>query len=193
MTAESQSTVRQLRPRPPLPTKTDEEFERAPENRPRGIGTAILFDWSFVAFLVALVVMAAAQRGIASRQAAAAALLAIVLGTPLALLGEALRRGKRPARIIQITASGLIGALNLLGFIRDLSSLLQGTLRFPLNLVALIAGIAIIWGLTRPQTIAWFARVKSSQARARHGSRWLALALLASLVIGVIWCFGTLQ
>lgn len=193
MTAKPQPTMQQLRPRPPLPTKTEEEFERSPENQPRGIGTAVAFDWAFVIFLFALVVVAAAQRGIASRQAAAAALLAIVLGLPIATLGEALRRGKRWARITQITVSGILGALNLLGFIRDFSLLILGTRPMPLNLAALIAGVTIIWGLTRPQTITWFARVKSSQARARHGLRWLACTILASLVIGIVWCIGTLQ
>jgi hypothetical protein len=171
----------------------DEEFDRAPENQPRGITLAIIFDWGLAAFLVALGIVAAAQRGPDSQQAAAAALLAVVLGLPLIALGEALRRGKRPARTVQLIISGLLGALNVVGFIRDLALLLQGIRPGVLNFTALCAGIAIIWGLTRPQTIAWFARVSSARARARRGARWVMLASLASITIGAFWCAVALQ
>jgi hypothetical protein len=192
MSAEPNVTIRP-QPRAPLPTMSQEEFERAPENQPRGITPAIIFDWSLAAFLVALCIVAAAQRGPRSQQAAAAALLAVVLGLPLIALGEALRRGKRPARTLQVITSGLLGALNVVGLIRDISLLLQGTWPGAFNLTALVAGITIIWGLTRPQTIAWFARISSAQARARRGPRWIALAGLASIAIGAFWCVVALQ
>ena len=192
MSTKSNAAIRP-RPRAPLPTMSDEEFERAPENQPRGIALAIIFDWAVAAFLVGLCIVAAAQRGPYSQQAVAAALLAVVLGLPLLALGEALRRGKRPARTVQLVTSGLLGALNVVGFIRDLSLLLQGTRPGAFNITALGAGIAIIWGLTRPQTITWFARISSARARARRGPRWIALAGLASIAIGAFWCVVTLR
>lgn len=192
MSTESNAAIRP-KPHAPLPTVSDDESDRAPENQPRGIALAIIFDWSLAAFLVALCIVAAAQRGPYSQQAAAAALLAVVLGLPLLALGEALRRGKRPARTVQLIISGLLGATNVVGFIRDLSLLLQGTRPGPFNLTALGAGIAIIWGLTRPQTIAWFARISSARARARRGPRWIALAGPASVAIGAFWCVAALR
>lgn len=177
---------RRPRPRPALPTKTAEEFERAPENQPRGVATAIIFDWSLVIFSGALLIIATVQRGPGSRQAAAAAALALLAGLPIALLGEALRRGQRGARPAQIIVSGLVGAVNVVGLMRDLSLLSRGVARPTTNLPALLAGTFVIWGLTRPQTIAWFARIPPARARARHGGRWLLFALGTSFVVGIL-------
>ena len=53
------------------------------------------------------------------------------------------------------------------------------------NIPALAAGLFIIWGLTRPQTIAWFLRISAMRARERHGGSWLLLTLGTSVVIGI--------
>ena len=90
--------------------KTDDEFEQAPENQPRGIATAIIFDWSVMVFLGTLLIVAIVQRGLTSRQAVSAAGLVLLIGLPLVALGELLRRGRRVARPIQIIVSGLIAA-----------------------------------------------------------------------------------
>jgi hypothetical protein len=178
-----------MRPRPPLPTKTNEELERARENQPRGLAVGVVFDWATAMLFGALLVVAIVQRGLDSRQAAAAGFLALVVGLPLVGLGEALRRGRRGARLVQVTVSGLIAAINVVGLIRDLGDLFHGEIPHTTNLPSLLAGIYVIWGLTRPQTIAWFARTKPARVRERHGGRWLQTAIGLSVVIGIIAVF----
>lgn len=181
-----------MRPRPPLPTRTAEELERAPENQPRGIAVAVIFDWAITTLFIALLIVAIVQRGAESRQAAAAGFLALVAGLPLVALGEALRRGRGGARLVQIIVSGVIAAINVVGLLRDLGELVRGEIPRTTNLPALLAGIYIIWGLTRPQTIAWFKRVKPARARERHGGTWLRIAIGASVVIGIVAVFISL-
>jgi hypothetical protein len=185
MTVERQSPALRPRPRAPLPVKTDDEFEQAPENQPRGIATAIIFDWSVMVFLSTLLIVAIVQRGLTSRQAVSAAGLVLLIGLPLVALGEMLRRGRRVARPIQIIVSGLIAAGNVVGLLSDLARLTRGVVRPTTNIPALAAGLFIIWGLTRPQTIAWFARIAGARARERHGGSWLLLTLGTSVVIGI--------
>lgn len=185
MTAERESPARRPLPRSPLPVKTDDEFEQAPENQPRGVATAIIFDWSLMVFLGTLLIIAIVQRGLTSRQAVSAAGLALLIGLPLVGLGELLRRGRRVARSLQIAVSGLIAAGNIVGLLSDLARLTRGVVRPTTSLPALAAGLFIIWGLTRPQTIAWFARISMTRARERHGGSWLLLTLGASIVIGI--------
>ena len=185
MTTERQPTARRPRPRAPLPTKTADEFEHAAENQPRGVAAAIIFDWSLMVFLGTLLIIAIVQRGLTSRQAVSAAALVLLIGPPLVGLGELLRRGRHLARPIQIVVSGVIAAGNVVGFLGDLARLTRGVVRPTTNIPALAAGLFIIWGLTRPQTIAWFARIPAMQARERHGGRWLLLTIGTSVVIGI--------
>lgn len=185
MSVDRESPASRPRPRSPLPVKTDDEFEQAPENQPRGVATAIIFDWSLMVFLGTLLIIAIVQRGLTSRQAVSAAGLALLIGLPLVGLGELLRRGRRVARSLQIAVSGLIAAGNIVGLLSDLARLTRGVVRPTTSLPALAAGLFIIWGLTRPQTIAWFARISMARARERHGGSWLLLTLGASIVIGI--------
>ena len=185
MSVDREPPARRPRPRSPLPVKTDDEFEQAPENQPRGIATAIIFDWSLMVFLSTLLIIAIVQRGLTSRQAASAAGLALLIGLPLVVLGEMVRRGRRVARPIQIVVSGLIASGNVLGFLSDLALLTRGVVRPTTNIPALAAGLFIIWSLTRPQTTAWFARISTARAHERHGGSWLLLTLGTSVVIGI--------
>jgi hypothetical protein len=174
-----------MRPRP-LPMRSAEEWENAAHNRPRGIAAAVVFDWASLTLIAAILARAVVQYGLASRQTAAAAFLLLVLGLPLAALGEALRRGLTGARLTQVLIASLIGAGNLIGLIADLRALLGGTPRWSASLPALVLAGFVVWGLTRPQTIAWFAETARSRARSRHGGRWLPLTLGAGIVAGLI-------
>ncbi len=169
--------------------RSDEERERAPDHRPRGLAAAIVFDWAAVALFVALLATAIAQRGATSRQAAAAAFLALIAGLPLLGLGETLRRGRRGARLVQIAVSTIFAFGNTAGLLRDLGELARGEIPRTINLPSLLASSFIIWGLTRPQTIAWFASTTPARARALHGGRWLLAALGASVAFGLAAAF----
>jgi hypothetical protein len=62
---------------------------------------------------------------------------------------------------------------------------LHGRLPGGVSTIALAADIWILWGLTQPATIAWFKHSDPVAARRRHGGRWLAPVLAASLIIGI--------
>jgi len=130
-------------------------------------------------------VRAVVQYGDAARQTAAAAFL-LLLVLPLLALGEALRRGATGARLTRVVIMSLIGAGNLIGVIADLRALLGGVPRWSVSLPSLIAIGFIIWGLTRQQTIAWFAETAPIRARWRHGGRWLPRTIGVGVVAGLL-------
>lgn len=170
----------------PLPMQSTEEWENATDNRPRGIAVAVAFDWAILTLIGVILARAITQYGIASRQAAAAAFLLLLLGLPLVALGETLRRGSKGARILQTLLASLIGAGNLIGMIADLRALLGGVPRWSVSLPSLILAGFVVWGLTRPQTVVWFAGTARIRARSRHGGRWLPLTIGAGIVAGLI-------
>ncbi len=170
----------------PLPMQSAEEWENASDNRPRGIAAAVAFDWAILTLIAAILGRALAQHGVAAQQTAAAAFLLLLFGLPLAALGEALRRGATSARWLQVLIGALIGAANLIGLIADLRSLLGGVPRWSVSLPSLLFAVFVVWGLTRPQTIAWFAEQARGRARARHGGRWLPLTIGAGIVVGLL-------
>jgi uncharacterized oligopeptide transporter (OPT) family protein len=108
-----------------------EEWEKAADDRRRGIAVAVAFDR-------AILTRAIVQYGLASRQAAATFLL-VLLGLPLAALGEALRRDATSARPLQVSIASLLGAGNLAGLLADLRALAGGAPRWGVSLPSLIA------------------------------------------------------
>lgn len=175
--------------RSPLPVKTRAEQAEDAARQARGVTLAAIFDWSLAAFLVALLLATALLRGPASRQAAAAAVLALV-GVPcLILLAEGLRRAREVARVLQLGLSSIILFANGAGVLRDLRDLLRGEINPSTNLPSLIAGILIVYGLTRRQTIAWFAAVTPAEALRHHDLRWLRRVVIAGTVVGALAVF----
>ncbi len=162
------------------------EWDKAPDNGPCGVAVAVAFDRAILTLSVTILVRAVVQYGDAARQTAAAAFLLLLLGLPLATLGEALRRGATGARPAQVLIVSLIGAGNLIGVIADLRALLGGVPRWSVSLPSLIAIGFIIWGLTRQQTIAWFAETAPLRARWRHGGRWLPRTIGVGIVAGLL-------
>lgn len=158
--------------------------EAPPE--PRGVGIAVAFDWAAAALFPSAFVLALVRGGVAERGQTVAvyAFLAILAGPPFLLLGEALRQGREAARVIQLLGSGLALFVNAFGLLRDLIVLTQGIFPRSTNLPSLIADLWILWRLTRPQTVRWFAEITPAAARRHHGGRWLLLTILASLATG---------
>ena len=170
----------------PLPMQSAEEWENATDNRPHGIAAAVALDWAILTLSAATLVRALVQYGFSSRQVAAAAFILLLFGLPLVALGEALRRGSAGARLAQVVITSLIGVGNLFGLIADLRALLGGVPRWSVSLPSLILAGFVIWGLTRPQTIAWFAETATIRARSRHGGRWLPLTIGTGISIGLL-------
>jgi hypothetical protein len=173
----------------PLPVKTRAEMARDSAREARGVTLAAAFDWSLAAFLVALLVATSLRRGISSQQAAAAAVLALICVPALLLLVEGLRRAREVARVLQISLSSIIVFTSAAGVLRDLRDLLQGDVNPSTNLLALVAGLYVVYGLTRRQTLAWFAGVNPAEARRHFDRRWLLRVALAGAAIGILAVF----
>ena len=154
--------------------------------KPRGVGIAVAFDWTAAALVPSALVLGLVRGGVAERGQAVAsyAFLALLAVPPFLLLGEALRQGREFARVLQLLGSGLALFVNAFGLLRDIIVLAEGIFPRSTNLPSLIADLWILWGLTRPQTVRWFAEITPAAARRHHGGRWLLLTILASLVPG---------
>jgi hypothetical protein len=180
--------------------ESDQPAVPAPEEiKPGGIGTGVAFDWGLSVQLLIDAGFFLLGVGPASDLATAsiAARLVPALGSLVAAglvftQGEALRRGRRPARIIQIVANALLTIFGLVQ-IPDLVSSLQAG-RFSsliVEAILLIASPLIVFLLTRPRTRAWFATTTSAQARARHSGRWLFWMAVYALLGGAAVAFAS--
>jgi hypothetical protein len=175
--------------RPPLPVKTREEMAQSAARQARGVTLAAVFDWSLAAFLVALLVVFAFRRGIASREAAAVAVLVLICVPALQLLVEGLRRAHEVARVTQISVSSILVLPGVAGTLRDLKFLLGGDIDPSMAPVLLAVSILIVYGLTRRQTIAWFADVTPAEALRHFDRRWLTRVILIGSAIGILAVF----
>jgi cytochrome bd-type quinol oxidase subunit 2 len=173
----------------PLPVKTREEMAKSAAREARGVTLAAAFDWAIAAFLIALPVVTSIRVGINSQYTAAAALLAVIGVPSLLLLVEGLRRAREVARVLQLGVSSVIVFFSAAGVLRDLRDLLQGEVNPSTNLPALIVGVFIVQGLTRRQSIAWFAGVSTAEALRHFDRRWLTRVALIGGVIGILAVF----
>lgn len=175
--------------RAPLPAKSRAEQAADAARQARGVTIAAIFDWALATFLIALFVATVALRGATSRQATAAAALALI-GVPLLiLLAEGVRRAREVARVLQIGLSSVVAFANVAGILRDLRDLLQGDLNLSMNLPSLIACIAILHGLTRPRTVAWFADATPAEALRHHDRHWHGRVIAIGAALGVVALF----
>lgn len=169
-----------------------------PALKPGGIGTGVAFDWALtvqiltdgVCFLLA-VGPGSAMAGQPLPARLALALVSLPAAALVFTQGEALRRGRRVARIIQIVANALltiVGLVNLPGLISSLQAGHLGSL--VVEVVLVIVSPLIVWLLTRTRTRAWFATVTSAEARARHSGWWLFWMALYAIVGGLAVAFA---
>jgi len=167
---------------------------------PRGIGTAVAFDWGLVAqmlFVASAYLFGFGPGGmmaggsVAGGMRAVVAVGALIAAVPCFLLGEGIRRGFRPARPLQVVLNALLtiaGIVTLPSTIADVrGGHYSGIVR---SAILLIASPAIVWLLTRPQTRDWFAQATSAQARARHSGWWLVFIALWAIGGGAAVAFG---
>jgi hypothetical protein len=165
---------------------------------PGGIGTGVAFDWALGVQIVldgVFFLLGVGPGGSVAGQpliARLALLLASLVAAALLFTqGEALRRGRRIARIIQIVANSLLILLGLSNLPDLLPSLQQGHVSsLVVEVILLIVNPLIVWLLTRKRTRLWFATVTSAEARARHGGRWLLWMALYAIIGGVAVAFA---
>jgi len=165
---------------------------------PGGIGTGVVFDWALAVQILIEGAFFALGTGPGSALADKSVGLRLAL-VPLSLLaaailfiqGEALRRGRRVAWMIQIVANALLVIAGLLGIPDTITSLEKP--RFGglvTTLVLVIISPLIVWLLTRKRTRAWIGRVSSAEARARHSGTWLVWIALWAIIGGAAIAFA---
>lgn len=168
--------------------------------KPRGIGTAVVFDWALAAQTAITVPFVALGVGIGSdaarlstagRLGTALVFLAVAVGA--AVFGEAMRRGVRPVWIAQIIINAGLTLLGIHDIPATLQSVQSGRLGLLIHtLVLLVISPVIAWMLTRKSTRDWIAHTTRAEARRRHGGRWLVYIITYAIISGAIIAFGPL-
>jgi ACR3 family arsenite efflux pump ArsB len=169
-----------------------------PALKPGGIGTGVAFDWALTVQIVTegvFFLLAVGPGSAMAGQPFPARLTLALVSLPAAALvfaqGEALRRGRRVSRIIQIVANSLlpiVGLVNLPGLLQALQARHLGSL--VVEVVLLVVSPLIVWLLTRRRTREWFASATSADARARHSGRWLFWIALYAIIGGLAVTFS---
>jgi hypothetical protein len=165
---------------------------------PRGIGTAVAFDWGLTAQFLSTAPFLALGTGPGDSLASSSSVVRLLatgvlllLAVALFALGEAVRRGRRLAWMAQV---GINAIIFLAGFgtistaVRSLSKGHVGDL-VP-TLIMLIASPIAVWLLTRKQTRQWIATTTSEQASSRHGGFWPWAIALIALIGGLAVTFA---
>jgi uncharacterized membrane-anchored protein YitT (DUF2179 family) len=174
--------------------------EAARDFKPRGIGTAVVFDWALAAQIVFGAVFAALGVGIGSATAniSTAGRLGVALGllggaAGVAAFGEAMRRGVRPIWMAQIGINALLFFVGARDIPATIQSVKDGHLGLLVHtFVLLIISPVIAWMLTRKATREWIAHTTRAEARRRHGGRWLVYIITYAIISGAIIAFGPL-
>ncbi|HST88013.1 MAG TPA: hypothetical protein VLJ14_06500 [Ktedonobacterales bacterium] len=168
---------------------------------PAGIGTAVAFDWALAAQIVIVglsVLVGAGPGSLGAGRPIALRVLAAVLSVALAALpfalGEAMRRGRQMAWVVQLVFNSLLPLTGLVQIPAAIDALGHGQFGLLVReVVVLLVSPLIVWLLTRPRTRAWLARTTSAEARARHGSaRWLVSIAVIALLGGAAIAFDGL-
>lgn len=165
---------------------------------PRGIGTAVAFDWGLTAQLAIEAPMFALGIGPGSNLAGhplvirlGTAVLYLIFAAITFALGEGVRRGRRLFWLFQIAINALIffaGFGVLIGALQDLGHGHVGS--FIPALIMLIASPAAALLLSSKRTRAWIATTTSAEARRRHGGKWPWLIAIWAIVGGVLVAFS---
>ncbi len=168
-----------------------------PALKPGGIGTGVAFDWALAVQLLINAIFFLLGVAAGSRVAGQplplrlALALGAVLGAAIVFTqGEALRRGRRVAWMIQIAANSLLVIFGLVNIPDLIPSLKAGQVSLLVEeVVLLIISPLIVWLLTRRRTRAWFASTTSAQARARHSGMWLFWMAVYAIMGGTAIAF----
>jgi hypothetical protein len=165
---------------------------------PRGIGTAVAFDWGLTAQLAIEAPLFALGIGPGSAMAGqplamrlGAAALYLIFAAITFALGEGVRRGRRLFWLFQIAINALLflgGFPVLIGALQDLGHGHVGGL-IP-ALIMLIASPAAAILLSSKRTRAWITTTTSAEARKRHGGKWPWLIAIWAIVGGALVAFS---
>lgn len=152
--------------------------------RPRGVATAVVFDWALTVQLTTQAIAASSGHlGLARDPAAIAG--RVVAALLMLALGEGLRRGKAALRVAEAT---IVALVTMLG-VGSAAALVTGHgdrgLVFSV-IIELTFAPWLVWALLRPETAAWFAATGARRPPApRTSGRWLLVLVALSVVWGV--------
>ena len=163
---------------------------------PQGIGMAVAFDWGLVVQIlatpfVALFVKSSLVLPQLGSNRLLSAFLYFLLALPVsalpALFGEAVRRGRRWTRGIQIATNALLSLVGVMSLWDLWNGIRTGNYwGLVTSIILVVFSPLITWRLSRPVTREWFRRVSSAQARQRHGGLWPWLIAIWAVVGGVL-------
>lgn len=152
--------------------------------RPRahGLGIAVVFDWALTAQLFTQA-FASATRNLGFTPDPLVIAGGMLAGIGLFALGEGLRRGVAPLRLVQIALMVLITLIGVGSLVVLATGHGDWTLVFT-TAIELSYPPFVIWSLLKRDTIAWFA-LPSEQRRSPMTSGWLWVTVL--LVWAIVW------
>lgn len=156
---------------------------------PRGGRIGVAFDWGFGVQLASMGALALLggplPKGVPTGVGPGLGMLAaaaIAYGQ-----GEALRRGKGWARIVQIAGNGLLAVGGIASLPMLIEQVRTGNIA-SLYTYALLIGVspAEVWLLLQPGSQAWYGTVSDEEARARHSGAWMRGTVAWAIVCGLM-------
>lgn len=185
-------------------TQASEKIATASEDLPApgGIGMAVAIDWGLAVQILLTPILSLFRP---SGQMLPAGLnrplgnilffiIALVFACIFVLFGEMLRRGHNWARWIQILFNAVLSLAGLISLYSLYQSIKIGNF-WPLvtEIILVIISPLIVWRLTRPSTARWFKFVTVSEARRRHGGRWVWFIALFAIIGGVLQILASMN
>ncbi len=185
-------------------TQASEKIKTAPGELPApgGIGMAVAIDWGLTVQTLLTFILSFFRP---SNQMIPPAfnrfpgtilffVVALLFACIFVLLGEMLRRGHNWARWIQIIFNAVLSLAGLASLYSLYQSIKTGHF-WPLvtEIILVIISPLIVWRLTRPTTAHWFKAVTVSEARRRHGGRWVWFIALFAIIGGVLQTFAAMS
>jgi len=173
------------------------------EGGPQGIGMAVAFDWGLAVQILVTPFLYAplGKSGPLSNlhltpvlTTLVSALVSLPFVALLAAFGESIRRGWRWGRPIQMVANALLFVGGLVSIPSTVQAVKAGNY-WPLvtEVILLTFSPLIAWRLSQRRTSQWFATVKSSDARKRHGGAWPYLIAIWAAVGGILQALAALS
>lgn len=159
---------------------------------PRGGRIGVAFDWGLATQIGVMAV--ASLVGVpfgGQAMSIGAALGSLVAAGVVFTQGEALRRGSKWARWIQIGANSLLTLGGLVSLPGAVTAVQAGNFwpLYPLVLLLIVSPIEV-WLLLQPGSKATYGKLGAAAFRARHSGPWLTGTIAWAVVCGVLQAFA---
>lgn len=120
--------------------------------------------------------------------------LAFLAAGLLVYFGEMIRSGRKWARPIQLVFSALLSLAGIFSLVNLYQSISVGNF-WPVvtELILVIFSPLIVWRLSRPSTARWFKEITATDARKRHGGKWVWFIALWAIIGGVLQTIAAMK